>query len=457
MAQLAALRYLRLTPFDVSHEQGRSDERYRLALISVLANVLSKGMGMVVMILSIRLTVPYLGAERFGVWMTVASLAGLLTFLDLGIGNALTNHVAKRAAADNTKLLSQTISGGLAFLAIIGVLMSLMLWAIAGCVPWSFLIKTTQVDLLTEARTAAMYFGVLFGLNVFTGGIQKVFSGLQQSYVSHIVTTIGSMVAGIGLWFSAASHAGIPVLLAVMLGSQSVVSLFLLAVLAHRKLFCMADIASAIRLEAPHLFQAGGLFFLLQIGTMVGWGADSLIISSTLGAAQVAMFAVTQRLFQFISQPLSIINAPLWGAYADANSRKEKEFIKKTLKRSIAFNVVVGLVFCIFLAWWSEEIIRIWTNGAVIVPASLVIIYAAWSVIDMVSNSFAMFMNGCNIIRPQVVGIISLVFLAVPIKLYFAVSYGLTAMLSGFVVVYLVNIFLWYGMVYKKQIFEKLN
>lgn len=87
-------RYLTFKPFETATEQGRSDERYRLAALTITANIFSRGMAMLVMVLSVTLTIPYLGAERFGVWMTIASFAGMLSFLDLGVGNALTNRVS---------------------------------------------------------------------------------------------------------------------------------------------------------------------------------------------------------------------------------------------------------------------------------------------------------------------------------------------------------------------------
>lgn len=169
----SVLALVRLTPFDVQTEQGRSNERYRKAIFSILANVLSRAFGVVLTLLSVSLTLPYLGVERFGIWMTVASFAGLLTFLDLGVGNALTNHVANRAAKDDPALLRQTITGGLGFLAVIGACIGLALWSFAAYLPWGSILKVDQPGLLAEARLAAMFFAILFGITVFTSGIQN--------------------------------------------------------------------------------------------------------------------------------------------------------------------------------------------------------------------------------------------------------------------------------------------
>lgn len=454
---LAARRYVRFTPFDTSTEQGRGDERYRLAMISILTNVLSRSLGMIVMILSVRLTVPYLGVERFGIWMTVSSFAGLLSFLDLGVGNALTNHVAKRAAEDNPSLLRQTISGGLTFLALVGALMGIGLWCVAAYLPWSTFIKVTQPELLIEARSAAMCFALLFGISIFTTGLQRIFAGLQKAYVSHMVAALGSLTAGIGIWLAATAHADISTLLIVMLGSQSAVSFILFWILIHRKQLCFKNIVHSTKLEIPHLYHTGWLFFVLQIGTMVGWGADSLIISGTLGATQVAVYSITQRLFQFVSQPLALINAPLWSAYADAHARDEKIFISKTLRKSMLLTMMGSILVGLFILVFSSELIVLWTRSEITVPTKFVFIFFVWTTLEALGNAFAMFLNGCNVIRPQVVTVVVLTCIALPTKIYFVNKYGISGMLLSYTVVYFSIVVFMYGIVYRNKFKEYLN
>ena len=450
-------RSLSLVPFDTQTEQGRSDERYRLAALSILTNVLSRLIGVVAMLLSVSLTVPYLGVERFGVWMTIASFAGLLTFLDLGIGNALTNHVAHRAATEDPDLLSQTISGGLAFLALIGMGMALLLYLIAANLPWHILVKVDQPALLPEARLAAMCFALLFGFHIFTSGIQRVFAGMQQAYLGHLATALGSLVACFGLWFSAGSHQGIPVLLTVMLGSQSAAGLLLLGLLFARRQFTFVGILGFAKLESTHIFRAGGLFFILQIGTMVGWGADSLLIASTLGVAQVAIYSVVQRLFQFATQPLGIMNAPLWGAYADAHVRNDKIFIKKTLKKSMILTLSGASLVSAFLLHFHPWLIEKWTHGKIAVPLLLVAIYAVWVVLDACGNAFAMFLNGCNIIKQQIVTVIILTSIALPVKIISINYYGISGLVSSYSLIYFIVVIMMYGIYYKKEIRENIE
>lgn len=438
-------------------EQGRADERYRLAGLSIVASIASRIVSVFLTLLSVSLTLPYLGVERFGIWMTVASFAAMLTFLDLGVGNALTNRVAYRAAEDNAALLRQTISGGLAFLAVIGFGMGLLLWLIASILPWASLMKLGQPELLSETREAAMTFAVLFGLSIFTGGIQRVFAGLQQAYIAHIATAVASIAACIGLWFAARAQLGIPALLTIMLGAQSVACLLLLWWLAAHKQFAFKAITHVAKLESRHLFKAGGLFFLLQIGTMIGWGADSLIISSTLGVAQVAVFSVVQRLFQFATQPLSMLNAPLWGAYADAHARHDKLFIRKTLKHSLVITLagagLGGSLLLLLHPWLLAE----WTHDKIEAPLSFVVLYAVWIIFDAVGNAFAMFLNGTGIVRQQVLVTMMFVVLVFPLKLALISSVGMVAIPMATVVAYLITHVGLYGFVFRKEIVQQIT
>lgn len=454
---LLFFRFIRLRPFETTTEHGRTNERYRLATLSIVASIASRVVSVVLTLLSVSLTLPYLGVERFGIWMTVASFAAMLTFLDLGVGNALTNRVAYRAAEDDTAVLRQTISGGLAFLALIGLGMGLLLWLVASILPWASVMKLDQAALLSETRQAAMTFAMLFGLSIFTGGIQRVFGGLQRAYIGHIATAVATVAACIGLWFAARAQLGISALLTIMLGAQSVAGLFLLWWLAAHKLFAFKSITHFGQLESRHLFKAGGLFFLLQIGTMIGWGADSLIISSTLGVTQVAVFSVVQRLFQFATQPLGILNAPLWGAYADAHARHDKSFIKKTLKHSLLITfagaTLGALVLLLFHAWLIEK----WTHGRIVASIAFVAFFAVWVIFDALGNAFAMFLNGAGVIRAQVSAVMLFIVLVLPMKMVFINYFGLMGIPLAALISYLVAISSMYGFVYKKEISEKFK
>lgn len=457
MKSLTLHKYLRLTPFDTFTEQGRSDERYRLAVLSMVANVLSRGAAMAVMVMTVSLTVPYLGAERFGVWMTIASFAGMLMFLDLGIGNALTNKVAQGAAQQNPERLRKVISGGLGFLFLIGCGVGVLLMALFSFLPWQQLIKVGNPLLHAEIRSAALLFAGLFGLHIFANGIQRIFTGLQRAFEGHLASTIGSTVTLLLLWIAVRQESGVPALLAITLGMQSIASLALIVLLYKRGQFCFPGLLSNIHKESPHLLQVGGLFLLLQIGVMVGWGADSLIIASNLGAEQVAVFAIVQRLFQLASQPMNIINSPLWGAYADAHAKNDKVFIGKTLKLSLITTLAYTAFVAILLVFAGDWLVNIWTGNAIQISFGLLLAYACWAILEAAGNALSMFMNGCGIVKQQVITVIVFSIVSIAVKFLMIRNFGLEAMVFGTVITYAIITSAAYGFFFRKTLIEKMK
>ena len=190
---------------------------------------------------------------------------------------------------------------------------------------------------------------------------------------------------------------------------------------------------------------------------MIGWGADSLIISSTLGVAQVAVFSVVQRLFQFATQPLSILNAPLWGAYADAHARHDKSFIKKTLKHSLLITfagaTLGALVLLLFHTWLIEK----WTHGSIVAPIAFVALFAIWAILEACGNSFSMFLNGVGTIRAQVSTTMFFIVLVLPLKLILINYIGLVGVPLAAVIAYLLATSSLYGIFYKEEIIQKIR
>ncbi len=450
-------RYVRLRSFDVSTEAGRSDERYRLALWSTAASVVSKGLALLVMLLSVSWTLPYLGAERFGVWMTIASFVGMLLFLDLGIGNALTNRVAEAAAIANPGSLADRISGGLGLVFIVGVLASLLLSALVAVLPWTGIIKVQDPLVHSEIREALFLFAILFGLSLFSNGVHRVFAGLQRSFEAHIVSAMGALLSILTLSWAAASEAGVMTLLLATLGWQSASSLVLLYLLIKRGQLRLRGIGAAIQVGKTPLLKTGGLFFVLQIGTMVGWGADSVIISSTLGAAHVAVYSVAQRLFQLVSIPLSIVNAPLWSAYANANACNDRQFIRTTLKKSMCITAAVAVLGCVFLLAEGQMLVGWWTQSAVAVPMSLLAVFAVWTVCETLGNALAMMLNGCGIVREQVITVVVLTVIALPAKLLFVNLFGVQGMIAIYIFLYCAAVLIFYGLVFRSNLMAKLS
>lgn len=96
-----ARRFLTLRSFDVSTDAGRSDERHRRIALTSATGIGSRVIASVTMLVSLPLTVRYLGEERYGLWMTIGSLVSILGVTDLGLGYGVINRVAEADGRDD--------------------------------------------------------------------------------------------------------------------------------------------------------------------------------------------------------------------------------------------------------------------------------------------------------------------------------------------------------------------
>ena len=447
-------KFLRLRPFDADTAQGREQERYRRAAWSILTQVAARVMAIATMAASVAWTLPYMGNERFGAWMALASLAGVLTFLDMGMGNALTTRVAEAAAKDDPGKLAEVITGGLSVLLCGALAVALILFLLSGFVPWESLIKTSAAT-HEEVRQGGQVFALLFGVFLFSTGVQKVYAGLQQAYKAHMVLTLGSALSLLGLYVTLPLQPGVPLLLILSFGLPSSLALCLLWPLWRMGLVDGARLIGHIQSQWAGIMHVGGLYLLLQIGGAIGWGLDNLFISSFLDASQVAPYAVTQRLFQLVAVPLAIMNAPLWAMYTEALSRGDHAFVQKTLVRSLRWTFLLSLAGGAVLFSAATPIIRVWTSGHVEVSTGLVLSFWAWTVLEATGSALAMYLNGAGVVREQVVTVLVLIALALPLKLWALAQAGVTAMVLAYALVYALVVGFMYGVAYRKRLFGR--
>lgn len=450
------MRYLRLQPYSIETEEGRTAERYRRALLATIASVLARAISWIGTILTVRMTLPYLGAEQFGAWMTIASFGAVLAFLDFGIGNALTNKVAVANGSDPQRL-RVVISGGLGVLAVISLMFAAPLVAIASFLPWHSLFKLQSSVLAEEVRITAMLFGGLYAASIFTNSVGRVMGGLQRGFEANLAMAFGGLVGLIALFFAARAKAGLPVLLLCSMLSVQLANLMLLGRLWREGYFNVENWVLNMRSERSGLITSGGLFLFLQIAAMVGWGADSFIIASTTGAASVAAFAVVQRLTQLISQPLGMINAPLWGAYADAAARREHAFIKSTFKKSIGITFFASLCGAICLIIFGQQVIAVWTIGELKPSTSLLIVMAIWLVFESSGNALGILLNALDIVKQQVFVVGVFVAIAIPLKISLASNFGAVGLVTAGILAYAVTTIIGYGIIFRKDILGKMT
>jgi O-antigen/teichoic acid export membrane protein len=426
-----------------------------MASYASMANVAAIGCQAVVSIATVRLTLPYLGEERFGAWMTVLGISGILTFADLGIGNALITRVAAARAGAAGVPPHVAITGGLVCLLAIGVVASVLVGLAAAVVPWGSLTRVPPApELQAEFRTAASVFGGLFGAFLFTSGVRKVYEGMQRGYVAHGVMAACSCLTLILLLIASGQKCGIPILLTVTFGVTAVVPGVLLMPLAWAGHFRPHDAIANARHEWRELRGAGTDYSVVQIGSLLLTGSEPMLVASLQGGGALAALSVVQRLFQIAATPARILVAPYWGAYADAHARGDHGYVRRTLIRQISFAGVVTSGIALAMTVSSPWMMSIWTKGALVADPRIVFACCCLCMLDGFMLPFGVYLNGIGCVRPQAAATFAAVFTYFPAKVA-ALAYGGVAWMIWTTIVFqIANSLLFYVILYRDQVWH---
>lgn len=431
------LALVRLRPFDTATPQGRSNERHRLIVLSSLTSAASKLITVGTTLISVPLTVHYLGTERYGMWMTMSSFLVMLSFADLGIGNGLINAVASAYGRDDRQEMRRYISSGYLTLAIVAVVISLAFAMAYRYVPW-FEIFNVQSDLARhEAGPALALVIVYVAFGPLVGVAYRVQMGMQRSFSVNLWQALANIASLAGIIIAIHLEAGLPWLVLAFVGAPLGIAVLNSVIFfggSHRSL--APSFVSISRNALARVAHAGLLFLGLQIVESVVVSSNSIIIARILGAGAVTQYSVPQRMFDLINLVISMLLAPLWPAYGEARERGDRAWVKRTLIRSLFLAVSFAAVAASVLFFAGHWIIRLWVGDA-LAPSSLLLLgLACWKVIEIGGVAISMLQNSHDMMKFQLVTSTLVALTVIPLRITMVHSVGISGAVWATIISY---------------------
>lgn len=355
-------------------------------------------------LVTIPLAIDGLGRERFGVWLTVSSVTVLLGSADLGLGNALITAVAAADGRGDTQARSQLVAS--AFAGLLGVAALIMAFGsgLALLVDWNdlFGISTTLAS-PAELQTAmlATVAGVAVGVAASVG--PRTQEGMQQGatvaiwQVGGAATQVGFVSLCWRLDLGLVAYCMAPVA-ASAVGSIAASAALFVTRPDLRPRF------GAVHVERIRdITRTGFVYFVLAISAIVAYQIDTLVIASRLGADSAATYGVAYRVMGFASLLTGVFLTPFWPAYAEARAAGDVEWVRATFRRTLRLSFMSCAVLGGVLFAAAPFLIRIWTDDAIQVPRTLLIVLFIFALEMGLSIPLAMLLNGLAHIKLQAV------------------------------------------------------
>jgi O-antigen/teichoic acid export membrane protein len=377
-----------------------ADSRLAGVLRGSLSAVAGRGLAVLINAALMPLVLRYLGKLEFGVWITISTSVVMLSVLDLGLANTLTNFIASAHAADDRQQARRFYSTAFwvtlataTFVAPVCVLT----WK---AVDWAAVFHLTDpLQIQHAVRCIAIAVG-FFLVSLPLTLINKVLAGYQQVHLANYFAMLNSLLSLVAVLLTILFHGTLVSLMvaycaAMLLGTLALnlwVALWQRPWLRPRPAF--VDFA-AVR----ELFGQGILFFIIQCTGLVVFSSDNLVITHYLGPADVTPYSFAWRLTSYSAMVQAVMLPSLWPAFSEAYHKRDMEWLRSTYNSVTRKSLFTVALAAVLLGLFGQTIIRIWAGTSAIPAHNVIWTMAAFNVVMAATTNQAFLLNATGRLR----------------------------------------------------------
>ena len=404
---------------------NKGQERSVKAKKNILASFLIKGLGIAISLVLVPLTISYIDPSRYGIWLTLSSMVVWFSFFDIGFGNGLRNKFAEALAKGEHDLARVYVSTTYAILSIIIGIVLILFFCVNPFLNWASMLNT-KPEMAGELSILAIIVFVFFCLKFVFQLLTTVLTANQEPAKASLFDFLGSLLSLIVIFILTKTTAGNLIYLGTVLSCIPVLVLVVSSLWFYTHSY--KKYAPSIKFVkfsyARNLMSLGLIFFIIQIGAIVLFNTNNIIITQLFGPKQVTVYDVTYKLFAVSIMIFSIIAGPLWSAYTDAYVRNDFEWIKGTISKMEKIWVLM-VVFTIVLLLFSPLIFKFWIGDRVKFPFALSFAMCLYVIVYIWQNIHVFLLNGIGKIRLQLYLVIISGLINIPLAIFMAKRFGL--------------------------------
>lgn len=360
---------LRDRDVDLSTPEGRSKDRYRRAGLTSLTLIVARVMNIITGLATIPITLNYLGADLFGIWMALTSFVVFLGFTDLGLGVGVQNALIKCHGEDDHQTPGRIVGMGVLALSAIAAILCVVAMFVLPTLPLTQWVKFEDPDSARWLLPTAQVMLICFAVGLPAGLVQRLCDAYQRGYWGYGMLMIGRTLGFIGVCVAAYSAWSLPILAGVYLAAPFVVMLLGTVVLVWPRMPWLIPRWPGLDGKLAHaLFGTGTLVLLSHIGRAIFNAMPTVLIANLIHAAAVAPYAVTQKLIGVGTLAIAPVVLSLWSPIGEAAVRGDAPWIRRTLRRTLRYVTLAYAPVAIILVLLGRPIIRIWTGQPEAVP-----------------------------------------------------------------------------------------
>lgn len=382
---------------------------------NILGSFGIKGIAIIIGFIKVPILLSYLDAEKYGIWLTIASIVDWVHYFDLGIGHGLRNKFAEALAKEEHTLAHKLVSTAYYYITIIFSLLFFLLTPIIFILNWQSILNTTTIS-QNELTYSVLLVLAMFVLRFILYQISVILKGDQRPALSDIflpISNIITLIIVILLGFFSRNS----LLWACLAISVPPSAILLLANLyffnhdykCYRPMFNMVD-----KSLFKDTFTLGLKFFIIQLSGLVLYASSNIILTQVVSPSEVTLYNISRQYYTIPFMIFGIILTPFWSAITDAYVKGDISWIRRSIRKLL----MIGVIFCLgelFMLIVSPWAFHLWLGDKVDIPFLLSLTNTFLFIFNILGSPFSHFLNGVGKLKVSVlVGFIQLI-LFIPI------------------------------------------
>lgn len=413
------------------------DKRSAIVIKNSMATALMKVAVLLCSLIMVPITLNYLNAENYGIWMAMTSILYWFAFFDVGLGNGMRNYLSEAISRQDYIKARSYFSTAIFLLAIIAVLIGILSIIIIFQLDLNHIFNTHIMS--NKSLAYIMVVAISFSLIQFVAkNVGMVYIAMQRYAINDFIVFIGQLISTIIVYIitkTTESH-----LIYIVMAITSIPALvFILASIPllkqHPQL--KPSIKSIDFASAKKIIGKGLGFFIIQITScLVIFGSANILISHYCGPEQVTVYNISYKLFNILIIIYTIIISPLWNAYTDASVKNDYAWIRKIFKKSIylwAASLLLGLLMLLISGWFFKK----WVGNSVDIPLGVSISILIYVCMFNFNNCVTYLINGLNKIKIQIItSILGTIIYLIAVCFFIKGTYGIYGISISMCVIY---------------------
>lgn len=421
---------------DLSSEEGRGREREKRIVLSALLAVVAKVFHTAIPLITLKITIAYLGTELYGLWATITSFFSLFAFADLGLGNGLQTELSRATGKDDISQCRTLISSAYVVLTIVPFALLFILLALYSFVDWGNLMNAESEEAIAYSGPFVLALFSSRMISVPASLVQRIHNSLQEGYVASIWSCISSVFSLIVIYFFWKFDMG--KLEMMWASSYIIVFVYLLNTFyfffvtnkQYRPSFKAINKQTSIR-----LLSTGSLFLALSVLTTISLSLDNFIVSKTVGLSETASYSVAYRIALFIGIISTMLSTPLWAANGEALERGDLAWVKSRTRKMTVLSFWGALICSVILVLLANPVLS-WLGKDLFVPRSILIGMCCTQILVATTNPAFMVLNASRRIAVQIIMYAIYAVISLLCKYFFGRVYGAIAVSWGGAITY---------------------